>query len=483
MRQFLYICAVMFTLWFISCTDATKPPEAEPPLVKDTLTLSETALGFAREGATKTVKITSIGKWTAVSSASEWCVLSEQEGQGDATISITAKALISDASQRTTTVTVMGMGGVSRKIKITQQGLDVKLSITSNIAVSSTTLVTILPENIFAMQISTNAPYTVEVNADASQWLEVVDYSPDNQTYENRKVDQLFRAKENTTGAKREGSVIFTYKEMGGIKEHQVKMTVQQNGPSDRETLMELYEALGKPEEMTNWGSLLPINTWDGIKTVDTDMVGKLRISGRGNVKTLKLNGNRKAWEALAKLTKLYDLVISSSDLIQVPEEINNITNLTDLYISDAPITTGKNIDKLTGIKSLTFEACQLKAFPKEVCALTQLVSLRMDGYRCLPNNKMEGELPSEISNMVNLAELIINNQNLSGEIPASLGTMTKLLDLWIFNNQFSGEIPQAVLDCPMFNRWHDDPDFKEYGFCNQIGIGFSNCPKEHNKK
>ena len=59
-----------------------------------------------------------------------------------------------------------------------------------------------------------------------------------------------------------------------------------------------------------------------------------------------------------------------------------------------------------------------------------------------LSNNELTGEIPTELGDLTNLAQLSLSNNELTGEIPTELGDLTNLAQLSLFSNQLTGEIP-----------------------------------------
>ena len=66
-----------------------------------------------------------------------------------------------------------------------------------------------------------------------------------------------------------------------------------------------------------------------------------------------------------------------------------------------------------------------------------------------LANNQLSGEIPAELGNLLNLQRLDLANNQLSGEIPAELGGLLNLQRLYLGRNQLSGEIPAAIGNLP----------------------------------
>ena len=63
-----------------------------------------------------------------------------------------------------------------------------------------------------------------------------------------------------------------------------------------------------------------------------------------------------------------------------------------------------------------------------------------------LRDNKLSGELPEALGNLLNLTQLHLSvNPSLSGEIPEALGKLSNLETLNLGWNSLSGEIPKAL--------------------------------------
>jgi Leucine-rich repeat (LRR) protein len=58
---------------------------------------------------------------------------------------------------------------------------------------------------------------------------------------------------------------------------------------------------------------------------------------------------------------------------------------------------------------------------------------------------KIEGSIPEDIGNLLNLEDLQISDNNLTGPIPDSIGKLSKLKTLILSKNQLSGPIPSTI--------------------------------------
>ena len=61
--------------------------------------------------------------------------------------------------------------------------------------------------------------------------------------------------------------------------------------------------------------------------------------------------------------------------------------------------------------------------------------------------NELSGEIPSELGNLVNLESLYLDDNQLSGKIPPELGNFVYLESLYLGSNRLSGEIPRELGD------------------------------------
>ncbi|KAF4384993.1 hypothetical protein F8388_010591 [Cannabis sativa] len=59
-----------------------------------------------------------------------------------------------------------------------------------------------------------------------------------------------------------------------------------------------------------------------------------------------------------------------------------------------------------------------------------------------LSSNRLDGEVPMELTDLVELAQLNLSRNNLSGAIPLNIGSLNKLESLDLSHNNFVGEIP-----------------------------------------
>ena len=76
---------------------------------------------------------------------------------------------------------------------------------------------------------------------------------------------------------------------------------------------------------------------------------------------------------------------------------------------------------------------------PSELGDLIDLRRLQLGG------NNLEGEVPSELGNLINLTVLDLGENRLSGQMPSGLGNLTELMYLSLEVNQLVGELPSDL--------------------------------------
>mmetsp|Transcript_2650 Transcript_2650/g.4035 ORF Transcript_2650/g.4035 Transcript_2650/m.4035 type:complete len:118 (+) Transcript_2650:3-356(+) len=62
-----------------------------------------------------------------------------------------------------------------------------------------------------------------------------------------------------------------------------------------------------------------------------------------------------------------------------------------------------------------------------------------------LSSNRLNGTIPSELGNLMQLATLYLHNNTLTGEIPSEIGKLTQLTKLDLSFNQLNGIAPSEL--------------------------------------
>ena len=155
------------------------------------------------------------------------------------------------------------------------------------------------------------------------------------------------------------------------------------------------------------------------------------------------------------ELTNLSYIHISDCGLYgSLPSSIGDLNNLESLqvYDNDHDLPDSLNLDsQLTGLipqeignleslKYLRLDNNNLSGqIPSEIGELDSLVFLLLGG------NELEGEIPASLMNLLGLASLSLNDNQLTGHIPLEIAGLVNLETIDISNNQLTGEIPEGL--------------------------------------
>ncbi|KAL2547160.1 putative LRR receptor-like serine/threonine-protein kinase [Forsythia ovata] len=101
---------------------------------------------------------------------------------------------------------------------------------------------------------------------------------------------------------------------------------------------------------------------------------------------------------------------------------------------------------------------------PSELKNMEELTELWLDG------NSFDGSIP-DMSNLVNLKILHLENNKLTGHLPSYLGSLPNLQELYIQNNSLTGNIPPSLLTGKLIFKYEGNPHLRQ-----------GNNKKTHNK-
>ncbi|XP_051116307.1 probable LRR receptor-like serine/threonine-protein kinase At1g67720 [Andrographis paniculata] len=105
---------------------------------------------------------------------------------------------------------------------------------------------------------------------------------------------------------------------------------------------------------------------------------------------------------------------------------------------------------------------------PQEIQNMEGLTELWLDG------NSFSGPIP-DLSNLVNLEILHLENNQLTGPVPSFLGNLLQLRELYIQNNSFSGKIRPSLLKGNFTFRYDGNPHLRQVQKApNKLVIGTS---------
>ncbi|WP_416389887.1 hypothetical protein, partial [Robinsoniella peoriensis] len=179
------------------------------------------------------------------------------------------------------------------------------------------------------------------------------------------------------------------------------------------------------------------------------------QISNLANLERLELlflPTGCKIPESIGELSKLkylstYSVYYNDLDkevgITQLPESIGNCTELEELNLTGASITSlPKSITKLKKLAKLDLSQClNLKSLPADIGALSALTQLDLEVV--LPNIGQISVLPDSIVNLTNLTELKAGQQQLK-TLPDKIGEMGGLTAIYVEGNQLT-QLPDSI--------------------------------------
>ena len=107
---------------------------------------------------------------------------------------------------------------------------------------------------------------------------------------------------------------------------------------------------------------------------------------------------------------------------------------------------------------------------PPEIGNLINLKSLKLE------NNQLTGSIPPEIGNLTNLETLSLSNNQLTGSIPPEIGNLNNLTRLGLNKNQLIGNIPESICDLKI--NWNNSDDFLISN--NQLCPPYPSCIEDY---
>uniref|UniRef100_A0A0D9XDV1 non-specific serine/threonine protein kinase n=1 Tax=Leersia perrieri TaxID=77586 RepID=A0A0D9XDV1_9ORYZ len=183
-------------------------------------------------------------------------------------------------------------------------------------------------------------------------------------------------------------------------------------------------------------------------------------ISGKKNLRYLHLSNNEQftSDDGNTNLEPFFAAVSSCTNILEIeagalgiggrlPGRLGsllppNISHLNlELNAIEGPIPA--DMGDVINITLMNLSSNLLNgSIPASICRLRRLQQLD------LSNNSLAGELPPCFGNATSLGQLDVSNNALTGTIPSSIGSLNLLLYLSLRNNQLSGQIPASLGQC-----------------------------------
>ena len=169
-----------------------------------------------------------------------------------------------------------------------------------------------------------------------------------------------------------------------------------------------------------------------------------------------------------SELTSLTTIKNQNSFLTELPQEIGNLKNLTNIYISANLTSLPQEIGGLENLDELTLHFNKLSTLPAEIGNLKQLKTL------ILRDRELES-LPKELGELVSLKSLQISCENLT-EIPKEIGRLQNLELLKIyccFNLSGLPEVIGNLSNLKSLDIGSNNLDYLPSEFCNLKNLEF----------
>ena len=197
----------------------------------------------------------------------------------------------------------------------------------------------------------------------------------------------------------------------------------------DSLTLADIYTSTSGSAWTHKWSLSAPMSQWYGVK-----------LSSDGKIEELDLSENNLSGtlpEAVTNLTSLKYCDLHGNDMTGIiPDGISSMTQLEFLDLSENSFGGAvPALNALTDLVVLDLSFNDFTALP----VLSGLTSLEYLAFR---NNRLDGNLPDNLSALVNLIYLDASNNNFSGNIPAAWSSLTRMKVLYLYSNSFGGVIP-----------------------------------------
>ena len=199
------------------------------------------------------------------------------------------------------------------------------------------------------------------------------------------------------------------------------------------------------PQEI---GNLINLRTLD----IDYNQITELpdELFFLSNLELLRLEYNQLSGEIPSEIGYLINLeylyLRDNQFSGQIPLEIGNLTNLNGLFLYNNQLT-GEISDSLCSIQFIGLSGNNFNTQSNSCLVYMFDRSYKINSTYDLQlgQSGLEGEIPPEIGDLVNLRTMTLSLNQLTGPIPSEIGNLTKLTNLYLYDNQLSGEIPESI--------------------------------------
>ncbi|KAK9928964.1 hypothetical protein M0R45_026077 [Rubus argutus] len=175
-----------------------------------------------------------------------------------------------------------------------------------------------------------------------------------------------------------------------------------------------------------------------------------------------KFSGNIPAWIGENMLSLLILRLSSNSFTASIPSQLCDLSNLHILDLSHNNLAghIPPCVGNLSGFKvSVISDKDTSYLYQGKLKAVTKGrvqdfgSTLYLVNSLDLSNNYLSGEIPMELTTLINLWTLNLSMNHLTGIIPSRIGNMESIETLDLSINQLSGSIPQSMVSLTFLNH------------------------------
>eukprot|EP00531_Pseudo-nitzschia_arenysensis_P009045 CAMPEP_0116149816 /NCGR_PEP_ID=MMETSP0329-20121206/19183_1 /TAXON_ID=697910 /ORGANISM="Pseudo-nitzschia arenysensis, Strain B593" /LENGTH=2572 /DNA_ID=CAMNT_0003646223 /DNA_START=244 /DNA_END=7959 /DNA_ORIENTATION=+ len=207
----------------------------------------------------------------------------------------------------------------------------------------------------------------------------------------------------------------------------------------DRSILFDIYDATGGDTWTTSTGwksNKTPYCDWFGVTCTPTT-TGQLRVSEL-NLASNNLNGIVPS--TVYFLDGLKKLDVRQNPVSITFQDIDRASQLEELYIDE---TLVKNMNGIGGAPKLKILHAYKNSFggqeiPDEIFDISTLTDLN------LADSLLAGSLSGKVGKLTQLERITLNGNSLNGELPSQLGQLPALKEIEMSNNNWIGTLPSA---------------------------------------
>ncbi|MQM13150.1 hypothetical protein Taro_046072 [Colocasia esculenta] len=210
------------------------------------------------------------------------------------------------------------------------------------------------------------------------------------------------------------------------------------------------------PSSISNASSLLSIQMLaNGFSGVIPPTLGTIKnlsyLQLEDNFLEAKHDHDWRFITSLANCTRLAKLILRNNRLEGVlPQAISNLSRGLDTFLLSHNRISGNipnGIGDLVGLAFLSLRDNLFSgAIPTTIGKLQNIVRLDFS------QNQLSGKLPSSICNLPHLNLLLLEMNHLTGAIPPCFGNLQNLWGLDISDNNLSGSIPKELTSIPVLS-------------------------------